>query len=118
VLELFDGVPLPHQLPAKMSTIPRLFMQTAVALKSLNSLNLVHCDMKPANILVGPNKQIKVIDFGLACASGTKKQRVQGTADFIAPEQAKCMPVTIRTDVFNLGATFYWVLTNVIGRRS
>ena len=112
VLELFDGVPLPLQLPAKMPVILDWFMQAARALEALNKLSIVHCDMKPANILVNPGRQIKLIDFGLACAVGTKKQRVQGTADFIAPEQAKCQPVTIRTDVFNLGATFYWILTN------
>src|SRR5438034_5617019 len=43
----------------------------------------------------------KVIDLGQACAVGTKKQRIQGTPDFIAPEQVKCEAVTPRTDVFN-----------------
>src|SRR5205807_1477380 len=42
---------------------------------------------------------------------GTIKERIQGTPDFIAPEQVARRPVTIQTDVFNLGATLYWCLT-------
>jgi serine/threonine-protein kinase len=41
----------------------------------------------------------------------TVKQRIQGTPDFISPEQVKCEPVTARTDIFNFGATLYWALT-------
>jgi serine/threonine-protein kinase len=111
VLELFDGVPLPNNMPTTMDGMINIFIQTVHAMQAMHKLNLIHCDMKPNNILIAPDKTIKVIDFGLACSSGTKKQRVQGTADFIAPEQAKCQPVTVRTDVFNVGATFYWVLT-------
>jgi serine/threonine-protein kinase len=54
---------------------------------------------------------VKVIDLGQACKLNTKKQRIQGTPDYIAPEQVKCDAVTVRTDVYNLGATLYWVLT-------
>jgi serine/threonine-protein kinase len=55
---------------------------------------------------------VKIIDFGQACRTGTVKQRVQGTPDFIAPEQVKCKPVGAYTDVFNFGATLYWALTD------
>jgi serine/threonine-protein kinase len=52
-----------------------------------------------------------VIDFGQTCPIGTEKQRVQGTPDFIAPEQVRLKPVSVRTDVYNFGATLYWALT-------
>ena len=55
---------------------------------------------------------MKVIDLGQACRAGTVKQRIQGTPDFISPEQVKCEPVSLRTDVFNFGATLYWALTH------
>jgi serine/threonine protein kinase len=42
---------------------------------------------------------------------GTAKSRIQGTPDYISPEQVKCKPVSGRTDIFNLGATMYWALT-------
>src|SRR4030095_10735114 len=70
------------------------------------------CDLKPNNILINDKFHVKVIDLGQAARQGTKKSRIQGTPDYIAPEQVKCDPVTFRTDVFNLGATMYWSLTN------
>src|SRR5205809_142124 len=79
-------------------------------LEALHHMGYIHCDLKPNNILVDPGGQVKVIDLGQACKVGTAKSRIQGTPDFIAPEQVKCEAVTARTDVFNLGATMYWTL--------
>jgi eukaryotic-like serine/threonine-protein kinase len=76
----------------------------------MHNLGYVHCDLKPNNILIDAAGKAKVIDFGQTCPVGTAKKRIQGTPDFIAPEQVKCDPVTIRTDVFNFGATLYWAL--------
>jgi len=110
VLELFDGVPLDRELPPTLVDQVDCFVQTAHALHALHAHGFVHCDLKPANILVGAGGVTKVIDLGQACAVGTKKPRIQGTPDFIAPEQVKCEPCTVRTDVFNFGATLYWCL--------
>jgi serine/threonine-protein kinase len=54
---------------------------------------------------------VKVIDFGQSCKIGTVKERIQGTPDYIAPEQVARRPISVQTDVFNLGATLYWNLT-------
>ena len=67
--------------------------------------------MKPGNVLIGKRGLVKVIDLGQACPIGTTKARIQGTPDFISPEQVNCLPVTHRTDVFNLGAMMYLVLS-------
>ncbi|MCC7351901.1 MAG: serine/threonine protein kinase [Phycisphaerales bacterium] len=111
VMELVDGMPLDMNLPADMLGMVSCFIQTAQALDSLHGLGFVHCDLKPNNILINHSGQVKVIDLGQACKIGTAKQRIQGTPDYIAPEQVKCQPVTVRTDIFNLGATMYWSLT-------
>jgi serine/threonine-protein kinase len=111
VLELFDGVPLDRELPATLAEQVDCFVQTAAALHALHGQGFVHCDLKPANILVGAGGATKVIDLGQACAIGAKKPRIQGTPDFIAPEQVKCEPCTVRTDVYNFGATLYWCLS-------
>jgi serine/threonine-protein kinase len=71
----------------------------------------VHCDLKPINIICTRSAQIKIIDFGQSCKIGTVKERIQGTPDYIAPEQVMRQPVTQQTDVFNLGATMYWTVT-------
>jgi serine/threonine-protein kinase len=111
LMELFDGIPLERRLPKSMAQTVDVFIQTARALESLHHMGFVHCDLKPNNILVDSGGQVKVIDLGQACKIGTTKSRIQGTPDFIAPEQVKCEAVTVRTDVFNLGATMYWTLS-------
>jgi serine/threonine protein kinase len=111
VMELVDGEPL-----EKMGLLPPMqlidvFLQVAQGLASMHRQMLVHCDLKPHNILVSPDGQVKLIDFGQCCRTGTLKERVQGTPDFIAPEQVRLKPVTFQTDIYNFGATLYWALT-------
>lgn len=111
VLELFDGVPLERRLPEKIAQLVEVFIHTADALAALHAQGYVHCDLKPNNILFNAEtRRVKVIDLGQAARIGTAKTRIQGTPDYIAPEQVKCQPVTVQTDVFNFGATMYWAL--------
>jgi eukaryotic-like serine/threonine-protein kinase len=111
VMELFDGQPLEVNLPRAMTALVEVFAETGKALEAMHNAGYVHCDLKPNNILLGREGQIKVIDLGQACPVGTKKERIQGTPDYISPEQVKCLPVSIRTDIYNLGATMYWALS-------
>jgi serine/threonine-protein kinase len=111
VMELVDGTPLdqlPSQTPAQ---IAKMFSQVAQALGALHEHGFIDCDLKPNNIMLCGDGNIKLIDLGQACPALTVKARIQGTPDFISPEQVKCEPVTIQTDVFNFGATLYWSLT-------
>jgi len=111
VMELFDGPSLDSRPPGSVMSLLHCFTQVAEGLHSLHSLGYAHCDLKPGNILMNADGEVKIIDFGQACRLGTIKQRIQGTADFIAPEQVRREPITRRTDVFNMGATMYWTLT-------
>jgi serine/threonine protein kinase len=111
IMELFDGHPLETHLPRDLVAILDCFIATANALVCMHQNGFVHCDLKPNNILLGAHGDVKVIDLGQACAVGTVKARIQGTPDFISPEQVKCQPVSRATDVFNFGATLYWALT-------
>ncbi len=110
-MELVDGLPLNQQPVKEIPDVISIFKDVANALAALHYQQYVHCDTKPNNILTDHANHVKVIDFGQACRQGTTKERVQGTPDFIAPEQVKLRPVTMRTDVFNYGATLYWALT-------
>jgi len=88
-----------------------VFRMVASGLNAMHQAGYIHCDVKPNNILINKSGLIKIIDLGQSCRSGTTKQRIQGTPDYIAPEQVKRKPLNPRTDVFNLGATMYWALT-------
>jgi serine/threonine-protein kinase len=111
VMELVHGAPINEHPPGDVGAVVDCFIQTANALESMHKLKLVHCDLKPNNIIRDADGTVKVIDFGQTCPIGTEKQRVQGTPDFIAPEQVRLKPVSVRTDVYNFGATLYWALT-------
>ena len=111
VMEYVEGVPLDVRPPPDLVTTLDTFAQSAAGLKYMHNLGYVHCDIKPNNILRDNSGQVKVIDYGQAVPINTVKDRIQGTPDYIAPEQVNRKPVTIQTDVFNLGATLYWALT-------
>ena len=111
VMELFDGEALDSRGRADVLETIGIFVQVAKGLAALHAMGYAHCDLKPNNILVNADGDVKIIDFGQACRLGSVKERIQGTPDFIAPEQVKREPITARTDVFNFGATLYASLT-------
>jgi serine/threonine-protein kinase len=111
VMEYVEGKALDVKVPSNMLEIVNTFIQVAQGMKAMHQMGYVHCDMKPNNILLGRDGAAKVIDYGQSCKIGTIKERIQGTPDFIAPEQVARRPVTVQTDVFNLGATLYWCVT-------
>ena len=110
-MEYVDGKPLDVFLPPDMMAVLDTFIQAAQGLKAMHSMGYAHCDIKPNNILYSSTGKVKVIDFGQSCKIGTVKERIQGTPDYIAPEQVARRPISVQTDVFNLGATLYWNLT-------
>jgi serine/threonine-protein kinase len=111
LMELVDGVCLDQELPQGVPAIADVFIKVGEALAGLHHYQYLHCDTKPSNIIRDGKGNVKLIDFGQACPAGTTKQRVQGTPDFIAPEQARCKQLNYFTDVYNYGATMYWALT-------
>ena len=76
-----------------------------------------HGDLKPANIMLTKTGQVKLIDFGTAWIRGQDKNRVQGTPQYMAPEQAVEKVVNDKTDVYNLGATMYRMFTGQFVQR-
>jgi response regulator RpfG family c-di-GMP phosphodiesterase/serine/threonine protein kinase len=89
--------------------------QLAGALAEADKHHLVHRDLKPSNIMVTPEDQAKLLDFGLVhhfCNRLTNPSTVLGTIDYMAPEQASdAASVDIRADIFGLGGILFWCLT-------
>lgn len=111
-MEYFDGRTLEEIGALGTHGMLSIFRDVAAGLDALHQLGYVHADIKPNNILVSKDRQVKVIDFGQSCPIGHVKGRIQGTPDYIAPEQVeRGIPLDQRTDVFNFGATLYWAVT-------
>jgi serine/threonine protein kinase len=110
-MELFDGKNLEDSPTLSLLDVLLVFRMVASGLNAMHQQGYVHCDIKPNNILLNESGSIKIIDLGQSCKIGTVKPRIQGTPDYIAPEQVRRKPLGPRTDVFNLGATMYWALT-------
>ena len=111
VMEYVDGVSIEKKTPATFEAALSVFIAVAQGLAHMHKCGYVHADMKPNNIVVEANGGVKVIDLGQACPTGTVKERIQGTPDYIAPEQVHRRAITPKTDIYNLGATMYWTFT-------
>ena len=110
-MEFFDGKSLEDGPTLSLLDVLLVFRMVASGLNAMHQQGLVHCDIKPNNILLSKAGSIKIIDLGQSCKIGTTKRRIQGTPDYIAPEQVRRRPLGPKTDIFNLGATMYWALT-------
>jgi len=110
-MELFEGKSLEEANSFSLVDILLIFRMIATALNGMHQRGYVHCDIKPNNILISDSGSIKIIDLGQSCKIGAIKSRIQGTPDYIAPEQVHKQHLSHRTDIFNFGATMYWALT-------
>lgn len=111
VMELVDGSAVEREPPQTFEDCAWICEQSAEALAYMHRAGFVHADMKPNNIIVDSEMNAKLIDLGQSCKAGTVKKRIQGTPDYIAPEQVHRRAITGKTDVYNLGAAMYWLLT-------
>ena len=112
LMDMFDGTSLDVERPVDLKSLLEISCQVAEGLAALHRMGYVHADIKPNNILVDSQNVSKIIDFGQSCSIGTVKSRIQGTPDYIAPEQVALGPLTPATDIFNFGATIYWCVTD------
>jgi len=111
LMELVDGAAMDVSPPKTFIKAVDVFHQVASGLAHMHEAGFVHADMKPNNVVVDEANHVKIIDLGQSCKVGTVKERIQGTPDYIAPEQVHRREITGKTDVYNLGATMYWTLS-------
>ena len=134
VLELVEGPTLADRIkqgPIPVDEALPIAKQIAEALEAAHEQGVIHRDLKPANIKVKNDGTVKVLDFGLAkafqpdasdpsmsmsptislTAAATQMGMVIGTAAYMAPEQAKGLPVDKRADIWAFGAVLFEMLT-------
>ena len=131
VMELVEGQTLAERLkngPLSHDEVLDICRQIADALSTAHERGIVHRDLKPANIKLTPNGTVKVLDFGLAKAIGSKGSdaslasmptlatgsivgSIVGTPGYMSPEQARGKEVDARTDIWAFGCIVYEMLT-------
>jgi len=111
-LEYVNGTALSEREPTRsLDEILRVFTDTAQGLHAMHRAGFVHADLKPNNIMITAEGVVKLIDLGQSARIHEAKNKVQGTIDYMAPEQVQRGVLDHRTDVFGLGATLHKVLT-------
>ena len=119
VMEYVSGQTLKDRLDAEGHlSVPAalgIARQIAEALQHAHENGLVHCDIKPHNILVMDDGRVKVADFGIARAvssvTSTYTGNIVGSVHYFSPEQAKGSLITPKSDVYSLGVVLYEMLT-------
>jgi Tol biopolymer transport system component len=127
-MQYVEGVSLKQLIgsrPLKLDALLSISLQAADALAAAHALGIIHRDIKPGNIIVTPQGQAKILDFGLAkltSTSGgagvtgaesespsrlTRTGAVMGTPNYMSPEQARGESVDHRSDIFSLGVVIY-----------
>jgi tRNA A-37 threonylcarbamoyl transferase component Bud32 len=117
VMERISGRTLSEVLgegPLPVERVVEIALGVAKALGAAHARGVVHRDVKPSNVMVGDDWQVKVLDFGiaraLAASSLTRATTVIGTAGYLSPEQANGGPIDGRSDLYGLGCVTYEML--------
>lgn len=136
VMELLEGTSLEERIgdkPRPISELVDVAIQACDALRAAHAKGIIHRDIKPGNIFLSINGQIKILDFGLAklveeshsttgtatttatevipSTTRTRPGRLMGTPAYLSPEQARNEEVDARTDIFSLGLVLYEMAT-------
>ena len=123
VMEYVPGTDL-KEIIRKSGAMPleyasQLFIQACAGIGYAHRAGLVHCDIKPHNMLITPDNRLKVTDFGIARALASVKhdeqsQAIWGSPAYFSPEQAAGRAPSPASDVYSLGVVFYEMLTGEI----
>lgn len=118
VIELIDGITLEQRLRASRIELVQgvgWMVDTLTALAYAHSRGILHCDVKPGNIMITAENKVKLMDFGIARSmtdSGmTRGGMALGSINYIAPELIQGEEPDARSDIYSVGATLYEVVT-------
>jgi tRNA A-37 threonylcarbamoyl transferase component Bud32 len=117
VMELLEGETLAHRVaagPLPPAEAARVAAAVADALDAAHQRGIVHRDVKPSNVMLTPDGDVKVMDFGIAAAAdethSTTGSGLYATVAYVSPERVAGRPATPASDVYSLGAVLYELL--------
>lgn len=119
VMELVEGENI-EQYVTRFGAIPEqkaveLMLKILDALQCVHNAHIVHRDIKPSNIMIRPDGNVCLLDFGVAKDMDSKGNTiigsVIGTSGYMSPEQADGYSINFRSDIYSLGCVFYYMLT-------
>jgi serine/threonine-protein kinase len=120
-MEMIEGRSLKEVIlargPLSVSQAIEYTEQILDALRFAHRNGIIHRDIKPHNILIGPEGRLKVTDFGIARAGFsqmTEAGSIMGTAQYLSPEQARGAPVTAASDLYSVGIVLYEMVTGEV----
>ena len=120
IMEYVEGTTLKEYIETHpnipIDTAVRIAIEIGSALEEAHENGIIHCDVKPHNILLTESGKVKVTDFGIARAINssniTIRESVLGSVHYLSPEQAAGDTITEKTDIYSLGIVLYEMLTH------
>ena len=108
-----------HGAQVTVQEAVKITVAIAEGLEHAHMMGIVHCDIKPHNILITDSGRVKVTDFGIARAINSATtmmytNSVMGSAHYISPEQASGKSINVSTDIYSLGVVLYELLTGEV----
>ena len=120
VMELVSGVNLRQRLQTKsleMSEALRIAISVVEALRAAHQIGIIHCDIKPENVMIDVSGAVKVLDFGLArfdLAINQEEERTfRGTPEYTSPEQRLGWKVDARSDIYSFGVMLHEMVAGI-----
>ncbi len=113
VMQYVEGKTLKELLKEKISVrdCMQIFIQICLACQYAESMGIVHSDLKPSNIMVGINNQVTVLDWGVAHEENQKRELLEGTICYMAPEVVDGAAQNSTSELYTLGLILYQMLT-------
>ncbi len=103
--------------PLRLSAAVDAILQVIAGLEAAAAIGILHRDVKPSNCFVDRDGRVMIGDFGLSIAtsgSATAERGILGTPGFASPEQLRGDPLDVRSDIFSVGATLYYLLAGAM----
>jgi len=100
----------------RLDDVVEIMFKCAKALQYAHSRGVIHRDVKPSNIMLTTDSDVRIIDFGIALVADSEISRIEGIAgspSYMSPEQVQSLELTNRSDLYSLGAVMYELLTGV-----